>query len=62
MAEVMYVICPRCGGQFSAGPEFFTVPESYCHCPYCAEEFSVYQKTPGSKESLKQSLREIKKD
>jgi hypothetical protein len=44
MAEVIYVTCPRCRKKFCIGPEFFTVPESYCHCPYCGDEFSVYRK------------------
>jgi uncharacterized protein YbaR (Trm112 family) len=44
MAQVIYVACPQCQGQFYVGPEFFSIPESYCHCPYCEKEFSVYEK------------------
>jgi hypothetical protein len=44
MAEVIYVTCPRCRRKFCIGPEFFTISESYCHCPYCGNEFSVYPK------------------
>lgn len=51
MAEVIYVICPQCGGKFCAGPEFFAIPESYCHCPYCGKEFSVYQRAAGGEKS-----------
>ncbi len=49
MAQLIYVVCPQCRGQFCVGPEFFAIPESYCHCPYCEKEFPVYQGGEGKK-------------
>jgi hypothetical protein len=43
MADFAYVPCPKCGQKFMAGQEFFRIPEAYCHCPFCAHEFSVYR-------------------
>jgi hypothetical protein len=43
MAQVIYVPCPECRREFYVGPEFFSIPDSYCHCPYCGAEFSVYK-------------------
>jgi hypothetical protein len=44
MAQLIYVSCPQCKQAFCVGREFFTIAESYCHCPYCAHEFSVCPK------------------
>ncbi|MBI3091355.1 MAG: hypothetical protein HYY96_11865 [Candidatus Tectomicrobia bacterium] len=41
--NLVYVNCPRCEETFYVDPEFFEVPDAYCHCPYCAHEFSVYR-------------------
>jgi hypothetical protein len=41
MADFDYVPCPKCRGTFMVGEEFFRLPEAYCHCPYCGEEFRV---------------------
>lgn len=39
MPKVVYVTCPNCGNEFYIGREFLEIKESYCHCPYCSEEF-----------------------
>lgn len=49
MAQVIYVPCPECRRQFYVGPEFFSIPDSYCHCPYCGEEFSVCESPEASR-------------
>jgi len=41
MASGRYVACPRCGGRFFVGEEFFELREARCHCPYCAHQFSA---------------------
>lgn len=41
MVDFSYVTCPRCSRRFMVHLEFFRVPDSYCHCPYCANEFPV---------------------
>ena len=41
MADFEYVSCPKCHDKFMAGEEFFRLPQAYCHCPYCGNEFPV---------------------
>ena len=41
MADFEYVACPKCQEKFMAGEEFFRLPQAYCHCPYCGNEFLV---------------------
>ena len=41
MADFEYVSCPQCHDKFMAGEEFFRLPQAYCHCPYCGNEFPV---------------------
>ena len=41
MADFEYVACPKCHDKFMAGEEFFRLPQAYCHCPYCGNEFPV---------------------
>ena len=41
MADFEYVACPKCLEKFMAGEEFFRLPQAYCHCPYCGNEFPV---------------------
>jgi NAD-dependent SIR2 family protein deacetylase len=41
MADFEYVACPKCHDKFMAGEEFFRLPQAYCHCPYCGNEFRV---------------------
>ena len=41
MADFEYVACPKCHDKFMAGEEFFRLPNAYCHCPYCGNEFPV---------------------
>jgi hypothetical protein len=41
MADFEYVACPKCQEKFMAGEEFFRLPQAYCHCPYCGNEFPV---------------------
>ena len=41
MADSEYVACPKCHDKFMAGEEFFRLPQAYCHCPYCGNEFPV---------------------
>jgi hypothetical protein len=41
MADFEYVACPKCHEKFMAGEEFFRLPQAYCHCPYCGNEFPV---------------------
>jgi len=41
MADFEYVSCPKCHEKFMAGEEFFRLPQAYCHCPYCGNEFPV---------------------
>jgi hypothetical protein len=41
MADFEYVSCPKCQDKFIAGEEFFCLPQAYCHCPYCGNEFTV---------------------
>ena len=41
MADFEYVACPKCSEKFMAGEEFFRLPQAYCHCPYCGNEFPV---------------------
>ena len=41
MADFEYVACPKCHEKFMVGEEFFRLPQAYCHCPYCGNEFPV---------------------
>ncbi len=41
MADFEYVPCPKCEKKFMVGEEFFRLPEAFCHCPYCGNEFKV---------------------
>jgi hypothetical protein len=41
MADFEFVACPKCHDKFMAGEEFFRLPQAYCHCPYCGNEFPV---------------------
>ena len=41
MADFRFVPCPRCSRRFMAHEEFFRIPEAFCHCPYCGNEFPV---------------------
>jgi ribosomal protein S27E len=41
VADFEYVSCPKCHDKFMAGEEFFRLPQAYCHCPYCGNEFRV---------------------
>jgi hypothetical protein len=39
MPRIVYLACPGCKREFYVGPEFLTIKESYCCCPYCHAEF-----------------------
>ena len=41
LADFEYVSCPKCHDKFMVGEEFFRLPQAYCHCPFCGNEFPV---------------------